>query len=150
MSRLSPTFFIVFDNKNGIGPNFPQQGTKSRKVICFRLALKFAQESTTMMTFIQRMRKHLPCSSHTVMQTAADGAVASMDHEARADQPSPPTLPQAIHESLWSDLHRDGELVSKPSKANIGGLMIILLLGAPGIGKKSLINQVLFQSSMLP
>lgn len=52
--------------------------------------------------------------------------------------------PKAVHQSKWSDFEAEGGLVCNGRRPldHFGGLVVLLLLGSPGIGKASLQNKV--------
>lgn len=53
----------------------------------------------------------------------------------------PPTNPDAVHQSNWASLKREGKFVIKPGR-NMDEQILILIVGAPGVGKKTLIKRV--------
>jgi len=66
--------------------------------------------------------------------------------EAPTVEPPIVTL-KAIHESVWlQERHteRDLTVTVEPDKVNLGGSMLLLLIGSPGIGKMSLENKVIY------
>lgn len=53
------------------------------------------------------------------------------------------TILDAIHESKWGSLKRDGKFVLKPD-CNMDKQILLLVMGAPGVGKKTLLNSLLY------
>lgn len=102
-----------------------------------------------MATLARRVRTFLLCGSQATTLSPPDEGAKVMVREVPATNQGPVFVPKALHESQWLGLpDLDKNLNFRPGKADLGGPMILLLLGSPGIGKKSLANKVLFCFSL--
>lgn len=89
----------------------------------------------------QGIRWLLCCGPQTAATSKPRRAVTVTRKEISTGNRGEPVA-KVFHESRWIDLAKDGNLILKPHRLHPGGTIVILLLGSPGIGKRSLMNKV--------